>query len=358
MNNEYSLVHVFSILKKWRKRILISTILAGVLAILFSLFMDNYYKSTALAYPANEDLAKPIPLGSFERNSDYYGAKNELDRLLTTATSTDYILKIIDTFDLYKHYEINRDKARAEFQILMAFSSLYEAKKTKYGALEISMEDKEPDMAKNIVKYAIELLDSEAQKYVKNNQNIQSEALKHTIAEKELRNKVLNDSLANLRDKYGVLNTERQGEVLSEILSNIRANLNEAEAKYQYYKTKGISRDSTYKYDAARAGFKDKLEVIEKDVFKFNQGFSKITSIEKQLKILQDQLAFDSERLNQMNTAINSRFPSILLVQEPTTPNVKSRPKRMFIVLGVVMFAFFFSCFAALVLESYKSFIK
>lgn len=62
MAREYSILGIIQTLKKWKKQIIITTILVAILSLIITLFMPDYYKSTALAYPASEDLSKPIPL--------------------------------------------------------------------------------------------------------------------------------------------------------------------------------------------------------------------------------------------------------------------------------------------------------
>ncbi|HPK08845.1 MAG TPA: Wzz/FepE/Etk N-terminal domain-containing protein [Saprospiraceae bacterium] len=355
MAREYSILGIIQTLKKWKKQIIITTVLVALLSLIITLFMPDYYKSTALAYPASEDLSKPIPLGSYERPTDIYGNNDELDRLLSIATSQEFTFAIIDHFNLYKSYEIKENSPKAKFQIFTRFWELFSVSKTKYDALELTAEDKDPEMAKKIVDYSIVVLDSLSQNIIKTNQLTLSKTLSLSIENKLERQKILNDSLSNLRDSYGVLSTEFQGEVLSKIKSNTKAKLSDAKSKLEFYKKNAISRDSLNKYRAETEGLTGKMMAVDDEVNNYNKGYSLITSLEKQLRVLQDQLAFDLERKNLMDNAEFSQNPSLIIIQPATYPNYKSRPLRSLIILGATFFAFIFSCLAVLLIDGYKS---
>ncbi len=46
--------------------------------------------------------------------------------------------------------------------------------------------------------------------------------------------------------------------------------------------------------------------------------------------------------------------PAVLLVESAQTPLIKSRPKRMFVVLSACMVVFFFAVIGVLILENYR----
>jgi capsule polysaccharide export protein KpsE/RkpR len=354
MSQDYSLIHVFEALKKWKKQILLATIIVTALSIIISLLLSNYYKSTAIAYPANPALANPIPIGSYERSVDIYGNNDDLDRLLTIATSSDYSYKIIDHFDLYNHYNINKDNPKSRFQVYSKFWDLFSVTKTKYDALELSVEDMDPTFAQEVAKYGFTLLNDEAQRLIKSNQSLQAASLEYTIQDKAQRQKSISDSLTVLRELSGIYNANAQGTILTELFSTAKAEYIESQAKLAFYKANPISRDSTNKYRAKTTGLEKKVESLKDEMTNYNNGFSKVSSYEKQEYTLQNQLAFDSERASQIKSTLSSPFAALLVVQEATLPTIKSRPARSLIVLGTAFFTFFFACLIALLLESYK----
>ena len=102
---EYSLVHVLRILKKWKKSILLFTLVATIFVALFSwFFLDNYFLSYTRFYPVN--LAYSDRSAMFSESGvtvPFYGDKEDANRVLTIAQSADLAQHIINQFQLAAH---------------------------------------------------------------------------------------------------------------------------------------------------------------------------------------------------------------------------------------------------------------
>ena len=143
MKNQDNLLGVIDTIMQWRKPIgrvvLIAT--AGTALIAF-LFLKNYYQSTTIFFAASPDIFKPEQVfGTSNKDMEYYGSEEDVDRIMTIAQSASLYEFLIKKFDLYKHYDIDSTDEKAPFKVQEHLEKLYDVKKTKNNAIELSVED-------------------------------------------------------------------------------------------------------------------------------------------------------------------------------------------------------------------------
>ena len=143
MENNENLLGVISTLLRWRKPIIRICLIAGIGTAIIALFLPNYYQSTTTFYAASPDLGKPEAVGEIERDREIYGEDTDNDRLLTIAQSNEIAGYLIEKFKLYDHYDIDRTNRKSKDKVRKKFRGLYNVEKTKYEAIEISVEDKD-----------------------------------------------------------------------------------------------------------------------------------------------------------------------------------------------------------------------
>ena len=141
--------------------------IAGIGTAIISLFLPNYYQSTTTFYAASPDLGMPDPVGEMEKDRDYYGEDTDNDRILTIASSNEVIWYLIEKFRLYEHYDIDPSNRKSKDKIVKKFTKLYNVEKTKFEAIEISVEDKDSLMAAAIANEARVRTDIIAQSLMK-----------------------------------------------------------------------------------------------------------------------------------------------------------------------------------------------
>ena len=121
MEKKDNLLSVLEIIFRWKKQIIIVCAIAGIGAVVISLFMDNYYESFTNFYAASPDLALPEPVGTEATDRDYYGEPEDIDRVLTIAESSEIANYLINKYNLYEHYESDTTHRLAQFKVTKAF---------------------------------------------------------------------------------------------------------------------------------------------------------------------------------------------------------------------------------------------
>lgn len=204
MHQEFNLIVAVKTILKWKKHILVLTLLSGIIAGLFSVFvMDEWYLSYSTFYPVNQSATERNAIFGSEV-MDYYGGKADVNRVLTVANSVPVIDFIIDSFQLADHYRVSKQKKDWRTIVRKKFTKQYEAMKTERDAVQISLYDTDPITAAAIVNTIVNRVD------LLNKQNsIEQKKKTYRAIDEEtakLQNSISNyiDTLATLGQQYKI----------------------------------------------------------------------------------------------------------------------------------------------------------
>ncbi len=356
MEQRENLLGVIQTLYKWRKSIIYLCGIVGIGTMVISLlFLDNFYQSTTVFLAASPDLSTPEPVGAALVEKRYYGQEEDIDRMLTTAKSDKVADYLIQKYNLYEHYEVDSTKALAAFDVKKKFNGLYSVIKTKYDAIELSIEDKDPVLAKSMVNDARDKINILGQAFIKQSQTIQIEDFKKSIMAKEGQLFAMSDSLIKLRQEFGVFNTETQGDLFAKMVAEAESKLVMNSSRLSQMQSSGSAHPDTIRILKANVGgMKEQVKSLEARLARFNKGMPSVDVLEQMHLETREALALDQERLRKITAAYQSNSPSVLVVEEGTVPVKKSRPKRSILILTATFLTFIFSVIGVLLIDTYR----
>jgi tyrosine-protein kinase Etk/Wzc len=356
MEQKDSLIGVLRTLFKWKTWLIIITLTAAIGSAIIVLILPVYYQAITTFYAASPDLAMPERIfGTSNEAMEYYGEEEDIDRLLTIANSNQLADFLIDSFGLYEHYDIDRDDPLAGYWVKETFYGLYDVKKTKFNALELSVEDTDPELAAVIANTARKKIDEMAQRLVKESQWQVIITYENSITENNQLLTALSDSLQSIRSEFGVFNSDSQSELLATLLAESEAKYANAEARLEAYQSsQGIPRDSIILQNARVQALKREVETLTSRMDLFSQGLGNAQVLDQMHKEASEQLSEDQERYKQIKTAFNSYFPAVHLVEEAGVPIIKSRPARTVTVLVATLIAFLLGIVGILIFDTYR----
>jgi len=340
MSQDESLVDVLALLYRWRKYIIGITLLSMLGAAAISLALPNYYKAHTYFYAASPDLAMPNPVGSTSENQRIFGGSADLDRLFSIARSNEVLEYLQEKFDLYAHYEIAPDRPKAKHKLLLKLNKLYTTQKTKYDAIDLTIEDQDPAFAAEMANAARNKTADLARQLIKKSQKKLINNYQSSITEKQIEYKKLSDSLSTLRSTYEIFSTDSQGEALSSSLVEIKGEYLKYEALYNLLKTANVPADSLSKAKSKYISASKQLEALEKSVKQFSLGFPLVKSLERKIRDFAAIMHYDMEKLMQLNSVYESNISAVHIIEEAVAPVIKSRPKRSILVLGIGFLTF------------------
>ncbi len=356
MDRRESLIALIKKLLIYLKYILVVCVITGIGSIVISLLLPVYYKSTTTFLAKNVDLLTERGIfGTTTRDPQPFGNNNDNDRLITIAESNELIDYLVDSFDLYKHYRINPEGKKSPFYVREKFRGLYKVVRTKRDAIELSIEDRDPNLAAAIANAARERINEINLNLSSSKQLI--EGVQKAIEEKEKVNKIISDSIQQTRSKYGIYNTTSQSESLSDLIMNKKTKLSSSQAKLEVLSKSADSkklRDSLIYLAANIEGLKREIINLDSMMMRFSEGMPIIQAIEEEYYQNIRQVNYYKERLRQLLAANEASISSIILVESAMPSPVKSRPSRALIVIACVFTAFLFSALGALVFDTYQ----
>ncbi len=219
VNNEFDSTNIFMFFIRWWKHLGIVCFLAAVLGVIFSspIFITPLFESTVLMFPAKSSSLSRAVFGS---NVDFleYGDVDDAERLLQVLGSTAIRDKVVERFDLFEHYEIDEDDKYRNTNLRRIYNSNISSRRTPYGAVEVGVRDKSPEMAADMANEIAALADT-----IQNDIRQQRALLAYQVARQRYENMMYEinttrDSLATLMS-MGIYQYNAQAERLTQQLA-------------------------------------------------------------------------------------------------------------------------------------------
>ncbi len=353
MNQNESLIGVLALIYKWKKHILGASFIAALLVALLSLTLPNYYQASTLFYAASPDMASPQPIGSQTQKKNTYGTDVDLDRLFSIAQSNELKEHLLQTFDLYTHYDIDPEDEKARYKLALKLNKLYDTDKTKYDAINLTVEDTDPVFAAQMANAAREKIDLLSQGVMKLSQKKLLAAYDENVRSKGIQYAKIQDSLQSTRIKYNIFNTASQGEAYSSSLVELEGKSQNYAAQINYLSKAGAPRDSILILKSKKVGVDNQLTKLNKDISSYNAGYSTILSLERSLKDYGEQLNIDKQRSDQLRSVYESNISAIHVIEKAEKPVNKSRPKRSILVIGAAFLTFILMTLWVIIKDQY-----
>jgi tyrosine-protein kinase Etk/Wzc len=354
-----NLLEVIRLLFRWRKHLIITVMIAAIGSVIISLILPVYYEATTTLLPVNPLLKSPNHVyGTSTENPEPYGTEEDLDRMLAIAESkslTDYLIK---EFDLYNHYEIDSTEEKAPYKIKKKLFKLYNAQKNAFGQIEISVEDKDKNLARDMANAIRVKMDYIDQQLMKENQRSTVLMYQNELNGKDAYLKIMKDSLSGFRQQYGIYDIKAQGEFVSQTIPKIQAELSGVRASLKYYRSIGM-KDSVRSVEGRERDLAGKLAAFSGsgdgfNLSTFNEGREKILFLEQFLESYSEEMAEQREIYRRYKSVAEANIPSIYTVEAAYTPIVKSYPVRWLIVIGSMFIAFILAIMSILILDRYR----
>lgn len=219
VNNEFDSTNIFMFFIRWWKHLAIICFVAALMGAVFSspMFITPLYESTVLMFPAKSNSLSRAVFGT---NVDFleYGGVDDAERLLQVLGSTAVRDRVVEVFDLFEHYEIKEDDKFRNTNLRRIYGSHVSSRRTPYGAVEVSVRDKDPEMAANMANVIAALADT-----IQNDIRQQRALMAYQVARQRHDNivyeiGVTEDSLRVIMQK-GIYEYEAQAEMLTQQLA-------------------------------------------------------------------------------------------------------------------------------------------
>lgn len=305
---------------KNRKIIFIITGIAFVVAIVASLLMTPIYRSTAIVFPSATSTVSFSEARNAKAAAMDFGEEEQAEQLVQILSSSKIRDKIVQQFNLYKHYEIGENDANKHHKLVQAYNNNFFFVRTRYGSISIDVLDKDPKLAADMANKIVDLID--------------------TVKNEMVRERTLPAFEINKRKKE-MMEAERQN-ILAKLDSLAALGVVPLEGRanlFQAYIDAKSPQD--------KAEYKQAIDIN----MKFGSTFDGLEMLrnEKIMKLEDFMISYEQAE-SDANTAFNHKF----VVEKAVVADKKDKPKRLIIVLLATMGAFVFSAFSLLVRDRIK----
>jgi len=360
--NSYSLLDIIGILFRWKKPLFALILCTTIGAIVVTLLLDDYYTAYATFVPTNEEQKLFDSAG----NLTLYGGDDAVSRVLIFAESSPFVDHMIKEFDLSEHYGIDDSTPRGRNQIEKQFKKLYDIKRNKHSGLEISIQDKDAEVAFNMVLTALDKIEDLYRSATTGNKGLIKETYEKAIAEKEAELITVADTLTTLRKKFNIFDVKQQSITLSGMLSGLEGNLAYDKAKLISFREMNAPRDSIVNVSSRIAGAIELRKLMRggslsnpevetsSDIYAFNEGRDPVIYWETKIANLNEELSLIITQFAKFKTHAYSNIAGIIVLEPVQVPNLKSYPIRSFMVIGSTLVAIILGIIGVLILDTYK----
>lgn len=310
----------------WKKRKVLSilTAIGCVVATVIAFLLTPLYRSTAIVFPAATSTVSFSEQRNAKASSMDFGEEEQAEQLIQILQSSKVRDKVVERFDLMKHYDIDPTDANKYFKLVKAYTEHILFVRTRYGSIQIDVLDKDPVLAADIANKIVDLIDT-----VKNEM-----VMERTVPAFEINKRKKEQMEA---DRKAVLDQLDSLAAIGVVQLDARANLFTA-----YIDAKNAED---------RAELKRRIEVN----MKYGATFDGLEYIRNE-KIT--KLADFTESYEQAESDANTQFNHKFIVERAVVADKKDKPKRMIIILLATVGTFAFGVFFLLLQDKLKELRK
>jgi tyrosine-protein kinase Etk/Wzc len=300
----------------WKKRKILVMIsgIAGVVGLIVSLLMTPIFRSTAIVFPAATSTVSFSEQRNAKAAAMDFGEEEQAEQLVQILSSSRIRDKIVQEFDLMKHYDIDESDANKYYKLVKTYNENFLFVRTRYGSIQIDVLDRDAKLAADMANKIVDLIDT-----VKNNMVAERtwpayEINKRKKEQLEKEREELVHRLDTL-SAMGVMSLDGRTELFQALVNAGGAD----KAEIKQIIDVNIKYGSTF--DALDFSLKEKITQLELFKVSYEQAESDAYAI------------------------FNHKF----VVERAVVADKKDKPKRLIIVLLATIGAFVFTLFTLLI---------
>lgn len=308
----------------YKKPLIIITSIGFVVSLIVSLLITPLYKSSVIVFPAPSTAisqAYITTLNTYKKES-VFGEKEEVEQILQVLNSDQLRSRIIQKYNLWKHYDI--DSATTAYPIdkmMKTFNDRISFNRTEFMAVEIEVYDANPDTAALIANDISMQIDSVMNKMEKARAIEAFAIVKQEYDGKVQKLKIFEDSLSKIMRK-GVFDYESQSEVVNKAYA-----------------------------DAISAGNLRGAELLKRQLDTLAKYGSTYISLRDFLFYEKEQLSMLNSRYKEAEVDASQILTHFFVVNKAIKSDKKAKPKRSIIVVVSTLSTFAFAFIGLIFVE-------
>ncbi len=346
---------------RWRKPLIIITILASLGSYIFSgeYFIKPKFKSSVVMFPASTNSISKSLMG--ENASDKqdilaFGEEEQAEQLLQILNSDEIREIVISKYNLMEHYGIDSKQNYPMTALAGEFNDNISFQRTEFMSVRIDVLDTDPKMAANIANDIASLLDSIESK-IQHQRAMQAlKIMEESYEDKMSVVKKKEDSLKYIR-QLGVIDYRNQTLTWNEEYAKAYAAFSNETASLEVLEKYRSANDSTIINTKARIkGAEARVKNLQTKLNMLAEYGGASISLSEQLILDRESLSKLKDQYERLKVDAMQNLSPKFVVNKATQAEKKSYPVRWLIVLTSSLCAFFLALVVLLVINRAKEF--
>ena len=377
---DISLLDLAATLLKHKRLIIWVTCCATAVVLLFSIlslllpsdtsYLPNVYKPKATMLVnsnGTSDISSMLAstgLSSLAGMAGLSSGSSYGDLSVYIAKSNSILDAVIDKFSLTARYKIKQSpKTDTRKVLLKHYTAEYD---DKTGILTISFEDRDPQLACDLVNYAVSLVDQRFTMIGGNRNLTRKEQLEQKLADVQAGMTRLESEIQDFQKKHGMLTVDIAASEQVQTLAQVRSELIMKDVEIQTYGDMAKVQDPAFmRLKAERENLSTLLDRLEKGS---DQSSKLLPSqrelpalaiefghLQRDLEVQEKVFELLTQQYELTKLQIQGSDPIIQVLDPAEVPDKKSGPSRGLICVVAAFAGLFLSIFAAFVIEAIKN---
>lgn len=358
-----SLLEYFLVIAKYSRMILMVTLCAAVISTTYSLALHNVYTAKVMIVPGDDDKgmmgAMLAQIGSLAAVTGGIGTATKTDLYVTMLKSETIMDPIIDRFNLMSVYHA---KLRAQAYSKINKSVTISAGKMD-GVLSISVDAKDPKLAAAIANAYVEELGKVAAGLDMAGASKTRAFLEGRLTNAKADLAQAEDALKEFQSKNKAISVTDQAKASIEGLAQLRGQLAIQEVELNTLRRQFTDTSQEVKTAVATvANFRNQIAKLEGNgnassipsVGAMPQLGQEYVRLLREFKIQETLVELLTKQYEMVKINESKDVSPFQVLQRAKQPEVKSKPKRAFIVIMATFTSVFVSVFLAFALEYFN----
>ena len=311
-----------------RKPIIYITTAAIVVSTIVSFLITPKYKASTILFPAPAvSISKSLISTTAQSNENsIFGEDEEVEQVLQVLNSEALQKKIVKKYNLVEHYDLDPSDPHLNSELNKKWERYVSFGRTQFMAIEISVLDKNPDIATSMANDIASSIDSVMNRMVKERATKAYEIAKIQYKQREEQVQILSDSLRKIME-LGVYDIESQ--------------------------SGSLNRGLTQAYIKGNQKAVDKI--LERLSFLAKYG-SKYLTLKNIIESQSIQLSLLNSKCNEAKVDAEQSLTHIYIVDKAYRPDKKAFPQRTLIILISTLSTFLLSILIIIIIDALKDF--
>lgn len=325
-----TLVSVVNFFWRWRKVFLISCAIAAVIATVVThpSITKPKYRAQHIFYPTkNNSISNALLTELNQRQQDplEFGEEIEAEKALQIIHSGTLIGRLVQNFDLMKHYGIDPKKEKfPKYALDNKIKENFNFERTRYLSIKIEVLDEDPIMAAKLANGIADLYDS-IKTEVQNQIAIPALDIVHrALEEKQRKIQNIKNDLRELGTK-GITNYEEQSRALAEEI-----------------------------YKAQSSGLTGQLQQLLDERKSLVANGGDFIALNELIKLEEEKESNLITQFEKRQVDVGERLSHKFTVESATVPEIKFWPKRSFVLLLSVLSTFLATAVVLITVELFS----